>query len=92
MAESPSMESWRAAKKQYVYQLESTILKIRKNYMRREARDHLVAAGQNMISAVKSDSSKAVQSQLRHASEHLELASREIKGKRPPQDMRVGQK
>ena len=92
LAESPSMESWRAAKKQYVYQLESTILKIRKNYMRREARDHLVAAGQNMISAVKSDSSKAVQSQLRHASEHLELASREIKGKRPPQDMRVGQK
>ncbi len=92
LAESPSMESWRAAKKEYVYRLESAIQKIRKNYLRREARDHLVAAGQNMISAVKSDSSQAVESQLRHASEHLELASREIKGKRPPQDMTVGQK
>ena len=90
-AEKPTMEMWAATRKQYVHRLDSVILRIQKLHVRHEARDNLIAAGESLIVAAKSDSSDEVALQLNKAREFLELASNDLKGVPKPPKSKSGQ-
>lgn len=84
-AENPTMDLWSATKKNYVYRLESIILKIKKIPFRHQVRDNLIAAAESMIEAAKSDSSDVVTSRLKKARELLDQSSRDLVGSTKPQ-------
>ncbi len=90
-AEKPTMEMWAATRKQYVHRLDSVILRIKKLHVRHEACNNLVAAGESLIVAAKSDSSDEVAIQLNKAREFLEFASNDLKGVPKPPKSKTGQ-
>lgn len=77
-AEKPTMELWMATKKDYVYRLESLILKIKKISLRHAAHKNLISAAESMIEAAKSETSDEVTTQLSKARTLLDLVSQDL--------------